>query len=135
MLLNMAITFYTSRVVLNTLGVDDFGIYGVVGGIIAMFGFLNSSMSGATSRFLTFELGRQDYEKLKKTFSAALTVHFIIAIIILILGEMAGLWWLENKLVIAPDRMNAARWVGITEIRSVSFIRHCLNDCHYASAL
>jgi O-antigen/teichoic acid export membrane protein len=98
-------------VVLNTLGVDDFGIYGVVGGIIAMFGFLNSSMAGATSRFLTFELGRQDYERLKKTFSAALTIHFIIALLILVLGETAGLWWLENKLVIAPDRMNAARWV------------------------
>ncbi|GHT18147.1 hypothetical protein FACS189429_4020 [Bacteroidia bacterium] len=111
MLLNMAITFYTSRVVLNTLGVEDFGIYGVVGGIIAMFGFLNSSMSGATSRFLTFEIGRQDFEKLKKTFSAALTIHFIIAVIILVLGETAGLWWLENKLVIAPERMNAARWV------------------------
>jgi O-antigen/teichoic acid export membrane protein len=111
MLLNMAITFYTSRVVLNTLGVEDFGIYGVVGGIIAMFGFLNSSMAGATSRFLTFELGRQDFDKLKKTFSAALTVHFLIAVIILLLGETAGLWWLENKLVIAPERMNAARWV------------------------
>jgi O-antigen/teichoic acid export membrane protein len=111
MLLNMAITFYTSRVVLNTLGVDDFGTYGVVGGIIAMFGFLNSSMAGATSRFLTFELGRQNYERLKKTFSAALTMHFIIALLILVFGETAGLWWLENKLIIAPDRMNAARWV------------------------
>jgi O-antigen/teichoic acid export membrane protein len=107
----MGVSLYTSRVVLNTLGVDDFGIYGVVGGIIAMFGFLNSSMSGATSRFLTFELGRQDYERLKKTFSAALTIHFIIALLILVLGETAGLWCLENKLVIAPDRMNAARWV------------------------
>jgi O-antigen/teichoic acid export membrane protein len=111
MLLNMAITFYTSRVVLNTLGVEDFGIYGVVGGIITMFGFLNSSMAGATSRFLTFELGRQDFDKLQKTFSAALTVHFMIAVIILLLGETAGLWWLENKLVIAPERMNAARWI------------------------
>ncbi|GHT43387.1 hypothetical protein FACS189438_0460 [Bacteroidia bacterium] len=107
----MMITFYTSRVVLNTLGVEDFGIYNVVGGIIMMFGFLNSSMAGATSRFLTFELGKQDYDKLQKTFSAALTIHFMIAVIILILGETAGLWWLEDKLVIDPERMNAARWV------------------------
>jgi len=111
MLLTMAVSLYTSRVVLNTLGVDDFGIYGVVGGIIAMFGFLNTSMAGATSRFITFELGKKDYERLAKTFSAALTVHFIIAIIILLIGETAGLWWLEHKLVIAPDRMDAARWV------------------------
>jgi O-antigen/teichoic acid export membrane protein len=111
MLLTMGVSLYTSRVVLNALGIDDFGIYGVVGSIIAMFGFLNSSMASATSRFLTFELGRKDYEKLRKTFSAALTVHFIVAVIILILGETIGLWWLENKLVIAPDRMNAAQWV------------------------
>jgi O-antigen/teichoic acid export membrane protein len=107
----MGVSLYTSRVVLDTLGVEDYGIYNVVGGVIVMFGFLNSSMSGATSRFLTFELGRQDYEKLKKTFSAALTVHFIIAGIILILGETVGLWFLENKLVIADERMGAARWV------------------------
>lgn len=107
----MGVSLYTSRMVLNTLGVEDFGIYNIVGGVIVMFSFLNTSMSGATSRFLTFELGRGDYEKLKKTFSAALTIHFIIAGIILVLGETIGLWWLENKLVVAPDRMPAARWV------------------------
>jgi O-antigen/teichoic acid export membrane protein len=107
----MGVSLYTSRVVLNTLGIEDYGIYNIVGGVIVMFGFLNSSMSGATSRFLTFELGRKDYERLKKTFSAALTIHLIIALLILVLGETAGLWWLENKLIIAPDRMNAARWV------------------------
>jgi O-antigen/teichoic acid export membrane protein len=107
----MGISLYTSRVVLATLGVEDFGIYNVVGGVIAMFGFLNSTMSSATSRFLTFELGRQDYEKLQKTFSAALTIHIIIAVIILVLGETIGLWFLENKLIIPANRMNAARWV------------------------
>jgi O-antigen/teichoic acid export membrane protein len=107
----MGINIYASRVVLNTLGVEDYGIYNIVGGIVAMFGFLRSSMSGATSRFLTFELGRGDNERLKKTFSATLTVHFIIAGIILILGETIGLWWLENKLVVPVERLNAARWV------------------------
>jgi len=111
MMLTMGVSLYTSRVVLETLGIENYGIYSIVGGVIVMFGFLNSSMSGATSRFLTFELGRNDYEKLKKIFSAALTIHFIIAIAILILGETIGLWWLENKLVIPPERMNAARWV------------------------
>ena len=121
MLLTMGVSLYTSRVVLNTLGVQDYGIYNIVGGVIVMFGFLNSSMSGATSRFLTFELGLGDYEKLKKTFSAALTVHFIIAGIILILGETIGLWWLETKLVIPPDRMIATRWVYQLSILSTIF--------------
>ena len=111
MLFTMGVSLYTSRVVLNTLGIDDYGIYNIVGGVIVMFGFLNSSMSGATSRFLTFELGTGDYEKLKKTFSTALTIHFIIAGIIFVLGETIGLWWLENKLVIPPERMFAAQWV------------------------
>ena len=111
MLLTMGVSLYTSRVVLATLGVEDYGIYNIVGGVIVMFGFLNSSMSGATSRFLTFELGQDNYEKLKKTFSAALTVHILIAGIILILGETVGLWWLENKLVIPTERINPARWV------------------------
>jgi O-antigen/teichoic acid export membrane protein len=111
MLLTIGVGLYTSRVVLNTLGIEDFGIYNVVGGVVAMFGFINRSMSGATSRFLTFELGKQDNEKLKKTFSAALTIHFIIAGIIFVLGETVGLWFMENKLVIAPERINIARWV------------------------
>ena len=111
MLFNMIITFYTSRVVLETLGVEDFGVYGVVGGIIAMFGFLNSCMSSATSRFLTYELGKGNNEQLKEIFSAALTIHIVIAILIFILGETLGLWWLENKLILDPDRMYAARWV------------------------
>ena len=111
MMLTMGVSLYTSRIVLATLGIEDYGIYSIVGGIIVMFGFLNSSMSGATSRFLTYELGQDNYEKLKKTFSAALTVHFIIAGIIFILGETIGLWWLENKLVVPLERMTSARWV------------------------
>ncbi|GHT70422.1 hypothetical protein AGMMS50239_38780 [Bacteroidia bacterium] len=107
----MGVGLYTSRVVLSVLGVEDFGIYGVVGGIVAMFGFLNASMSGATSRFLTFALGKNDKMNLQKTFSSALTIHFLIAIIILILAETIGLWFLENKLVIPEYRMVAARWV------------------------
>jgi O-antigen/teichoic acid export membrane protein len=126
MLFTMGVSLYTSRVVLEILGVEDFGIYGVVGGVVAIFSFLNTSMSGATSRFLTFELGQGNYEKLREIFSTALTIHFIIAAIILILGETVGLWWLENKLVIPAERMPAARWiyqlsilgvvVGITQV-------------------
>jgi O-antigen/teichoic acid export membrane protein len=107
----VAISLYTSRVVLATLGADDFGLNAVVTGVITIFHFLNSSMAGTTSRFLTFELGKNDLEKLKKTFSASLTIHIIIAIIIVILGETVGLWYLENKMVIPEERMTAVRWV------------------------
>lgn len=111
MLLTMGVSLYTSRVVLSMLGVEDFGIHSIVGGMIIMFGFLNAAMSGATSRFLAFELGRGNYEILEKTFSAALTVHFIIAGIVFILAQTIGLWLLETKLIIPDERMLAARWV------------------------
>ena len=111
MFLTMIVGLYTSRVVLNTLGVEDYGIYGVVGGVISMMGFLNASMSGATSRFLTFELGRGDQKRLAETFSSALIVHIGIAIVVFILAETVGLWFLCNKLVIPEGRMGAAHWV------------------------
>lgn len=107
----MLISLYTSRVILNALGIEDFGINNVVGGIVVMFSFLNSSMSGATSRFLTFELGRKDYQNLQKVFSVALTIHMIIALVVLLMGETVGLWFLENKLVIPESRLWAARIV------------------------
>lgn len=118
MLFSMGVSLYTSRVILSTLGVEDFGIYGVVGGVVAMFSFINGSMSGATSRFLTFELGTGNKENLNKTFSSAVTIHILIAIFVLILAETIGLWFLENKLVIPAGRMNAARWVYQLSIAS-----------------
>lgn len=111
MFLTMLVGLYTSRVVLATLGVEDYGIYGVVGGVVAMMGFLNASMSGATSRFLTFELGRGDQKRLAETFSSTLIVHIGIALIVFVLAETVGLWFLCNKLVIPAGRMNAAHWV------------------------
>ena len=80
MLLSMIVSLYTSRVVLATLGIEDYGIYNVVGGVVGMFSFLNATMSGATSRFLTFEMGKGDSKKLMETFSSALIIHFSIAI-------------------------------------------------------
>lgn len=111
MLLSMVVSLYTSRVVLEVLGVEDYGIYGVVGGVVAMFSFLNSSMAGATSRFLTFEMGRGDEQRLKDTFSSALIIHIGIAVVVFILAETVGLWFLNNKLVIPDGRMHAAHWV------------------------
>lgn len=111
MLISVIIGLYTSRVVLNTLGVEDYGIYNVVGGIVAMFSFLNTSMSGATSRFLTYEMGKTTSNKLHETFSSAILIHIGIAIIILIIAETIGLWFLQNKLIIPEERMFAAHLV------------------------
>lgn len=111
MLLSMFVGLYTSRVVLQVLGVEDYGVYGLVGSVVSMMGFINASMSGATSRFITYELGRGDKKRLNETFSSALIVHFIIALFIILLGETIGLWFLCNKLVIPEGRMTAAHWV------------------------
>lgn len=107
----MLITLYTSRVILNTLGVSDYGIYNVVGGVVAMFGFINGSMSSATQRYITFALGKGDMKNLQKVFSTALQIHFLIAILILLLGETVGLWFLYEKMQIPTDRMDSAFWV------------------------
>lgn len=111
MLLTMAVALYTSRIVLNTLGVEDFGIYNVVGGFVTMFGFLNSAMASATQRFLSFEIGRKDLKQLMNVFSMSVNIHFIIAFIILIFAETVGLWFVNTQLTIPTERMIAARWV------------------------
>lgn len=110
MLLTMAVSLYTSRVILQTLGVEDYGIYNVVGGVVAMLGFLNSSLSGASSRFITYELGKGDSGNMKEMFSTILCIHLILAILILLVGETIGLWFVKTKLVIPIDRMQAAMW-------------------------
>ena len=111
MILILLVTLYTSRIVLDILGVDDYGIYNIVGGVITMFAFLNSSMASSTQRYLTYELGRGDPVRLRKVFSAAMHIHIAIGLIVVLLAETAGLWLLNEKLVISPERMGAARWV------------------------
>lgn len=111
MILNMAISLYTSRVVLRTLGVEDFGIYGVICGVLTMLSFLNASMSGATSRFLTYELGKGNAKRLAETFSTSLIVHIIVALVIAIICETVGIWFISNKLVIPEARLHAAHIV------------------------
>lgn len=111
MILIMLVTLYTSRVVLAQLGISDYGIYNVVGGVVMMFAFLNNSMASATQRYLTFELGRGDQEKIKTVFATALNIHIIIGLIIILLAETVGLWFLNYKMNIPADRMVAANWV------------------------
>lgn len=111
MLLSILVSLYTSRVVLQTLGINDYGIYGVVGGFVSMFSFLNASMSGATSRFITFALGKGNKKDICETFSTAMIIHICIAIVFILFAETVGIWFLEEKLVIPEERMNAARVV------------------------
>ena len=109
--ITMIISLYTSRVILQVLGINDFGIYQAVGGIVGLLSFLNSALSAGTSRFLTYELGTGNKEKLKNTFSTTLTVHIILSLIIVLLGETLGLWYFNTKMVISADRFSAAAWV------------------------
>lgn len=111
MVLIMAVTLYMSRVVLDKLGVDDFGLYNVVGGVVGMLSFLNGTLSIGTSRFLTYELGTGNKDRLKLTFSTSFFTHVVLSIIIVVVMESAGLWFLHNKLVIPPDRISACEWV------------------------
>lgn len=98
MVIATIVGLFTSRVVLQTLGVEDYGIYGVIGGVVGMASFLNSSMAGATSRFITFELGKGNKENLKQIFTTSLLIHIGIALIVAILAETAGLWFVNNKM-------------------------------------
>ena len=111
MLFMMVVSLYTSRVILNTLGVEDYGINNVVGGVVTMLAFINNAMSSATQRYITFELGKQNRVRLNHIFSTALQIHGLISLLIFILGETIGLWFFYEKLVIPIDRMNAAMWV------------------------
>ena len=111
MLFTTIVSLYTSRVVLRTLGVDDFGLYGLVGGVVAMLGFINTALSGATSRFITYELGRNDRVRLSKTFSSAKLIHIGIAVVLFVVAETIGLWIVNSQLVIPSERVVAANIV------------------------
>lgn len=110
MIVTIGVSLYTSRVVLEMLGVDNFGIYNIVGSIVTIFAFINGTMAGATQRFLNFEMGRGDAGRLRHTFSSSLLIHIGIALLVLLVGETVGLWFVNNRLVITPDRMAAANW-------------------------
>ena len=111
MLFTMAVSLFTSRVILQTLGIEDYGIYNVVGGVITMFTFINSAMVSSTQRYLNFELATGNDEKLKSIFNTSLQIHALIALAIILLGETVGLWFVMNKLVIPETRMTAAMCV------------------------
>lgn len=111
MLLMMFVTLFTSRVVLDKLGVTDYGIYNVVGGVVAMLGFLNSSMSNAVQRYLSFEIGKNNDEGVNRIFNVSLLAHAGIAAFVFVVLEIAGVWYLNTHMNIPTDRMDAANWV------------------------
>jgi len=118
MFITMSLGLYTSRVILRTLGVDDYGLYNVIGGIIAMFGFLNGAMTNTTSRYITFYLAKDNKDSLCDIFSMSIIIHACIAFIILIAGETIGLWYLYNRLVVPEGRLDAAFWLYQLSIAS-----------------
>lgn len=119
-LIVLLISLYTSRVVLRVLGVEDYGIYNVVGGVIAMLSFLNSSMSASFQRFFNYEMGKRNEEKITKLFQTSLSVQLLFSVGIVLVAETIGFWFLNTKLVIAPERMIAANWIYQASI--ISFV-------------
>lgn len=111
MLFVMAISLYTSRVILQILGADDFGIYNVVGGVVVLFSFLTNAMTSSTQRFLNYNLGLKDVGKVSHIFNISVLTHFTIFLLVLFLSETIGLWFVKTQLNIPVDRENAAMWV------------------------
>ena len=108
-LLIMAVSLYTIRIVLKTLGIEDYGIYNVVGGVVVALSVINASLSGASSRFIAFAIGKKDSELLKKYFSAIKLIHWLLAGIILLIGETLGLWVVISQLVIPEETFIGSR--------------------------
>ena len=110
-LITLAVGLFTSRVVLNVLGVDNFGIYNVVGGVVGMFNIVTTSLSQSISRYLTFELGRNNKERLRVIFCTSVNIQILMSLVIVILAEAIGVWFLNNKMNIPLERLYAANWV------------------------
>ena len=111
MLFTVGISFYSTRLILVNLGVSDYGVYNVIGGFVSMFYMVTATMTQAVSRFLTFELGKGDEKRLQQTFSTSVNILLLLALIVVLLGETVGLWFINAKLNIETERMVAANWI------------------------
>lgn len=111
MFILLAVQLYTSRKVLEVLGVEDFGIYSVVGGVVAMFSFLNNAMTSSSQRYITYELGKGSFKRLREVFVTSINTHILISVVVALLCETIGLWFMYNKMVIPAERFEAAMWV------------------------
>lgn len=133
MFLTMAVGLYTSRVILNALGVEDYGIYNVVGGFVSMFSLISGSLSSSISRFLTFELGRRNSEKLARVFNTSIFVLIGLAVIVVLATETFGVWYLKNKLVIPEGSRTAAMWCF--QLSLVTFVINLINQPYSAAII
>lgn len=133
MLFLMAISLYTSRINLQSLGVDDFGIYNVVGGVVATFSIISGALSVAISRNITIELGRGDLQKLNKVFSMSINIQLLIGLVVILFAETIGLWFLNTRMVIPAERIMAANWVF--QFSLVSFLIDLLSVPYNASII
>lgn len=122
MIVVMLITFFTTRILLSTLGIEDFGIYNVVCGFVTMFSFLNTSMANGVQRFYSFAIGKNDPQSISKIFTLAAIIQLIIAIIIIVIVETVGIWYLYNKMNISANRVFAAFWVFQNALLSLFFV-------------
>lgn len=111
MIFVLLVALYTSRVLLDVLGVEDYGVYNVVGGVVTMLGFFNGAMVSSTQRFFSFAIGQEDIEQLNRNYSTILLIQGGLALLVILLAETVGLWFVRTYLVIPPERMNAALWV------------------------
>lgn len=111
MIFVLLVALYTSRVLLDVLGVEDYGVYNVVGGVVTMLGFFNGAMVSSTQRFFSFAIGQEDIEQLNRNYSTILLIQGGLALLVIVLAETVGLWFVRTYLVIPPERMSAALWV------------------------
>ena len=133
MLLTVGISFYSTRLILANLGVDNYGIYNVIGGFVSMFYMVTSTMTQAVGRFLTFELGAGNEKKLQQTFSTSVNILLLFALVVVVLAETVGLWFVNYKLNISTDRMGAANW--IYQFSVLSFIFEMISVPYSASVI
>ncbi len=133
MIVVMFITFYTSRVILEILGVVDFGVYNVVAGFVTMFGFFNSSLSNGIQRFYNFELGKNGVDGARRVYNMAMVIQILLAALIVLPAEIIGTWYLHNKMVIPEDRMFAAEW--IFQLSLVTFVLHIIQVPYTAAVM
>ena len=132
-ILILLVSLYTVRIVLKVLGAEDYGIYNVVAGVVTMFGFLSTAMATASQRYFAFDIGKQDFEHLKTTFSVTFQIYVLLALLIFSLAETIGLWFVVNKLVIPPERMTAA--ILIYQFGVVSFLLTLITTPYMASII
>ena len=120
-ILILLVSLYTVRVVLSVLGAEDYGIYNVVAGVVTMFSFLSGAMATASQRYFSFDLGQDNKEGLKKTFSVTLTIYVFLALLIILIAETIGVWFIHKKLIIPPERFFAAKWIYQFAVASFLF--------------